>query len=76
MVQPLKNKKFASLGTSPYTMGKDTIVYFEDDIKSAVEWLLQRKLGNKLKAVNFEGEEMLVFYKKDFEEAFVDLKIK
>ena len=44
--------------------------YHEDDIKSAVEWLKERKLGNKLNPFDFEEKEMIVFYKKDFDEAF------
>ena len=40
--EPLKNKKLTSLGTSPYVMNKDNIVFFEKDIKSAVEWLKEK----------------------------------
>lgn len=48
--------------------------YFEYyEIKSAVEWLLSKKLGDKLKPFDFEGNEILVFYKEDFDKAFEDV---
>lgn len=48
--------------------------YFKfHEVKSSVEWLLSKKLGDKLKAVDFEGKEMLVFYKEDFDRAFEDV---
>ena len=45
------------------------------DIKSAVEWLLSKRVFKKCKGtlVNTELDEMYVFRKEDFEEAFEDV---
>ena len=68
--EPLKNKKHISKMGEPsyYVEG-----YTKEEIKSAVEWLLSKRLGRTLKAVTPEGREMIVYYKDNFDESFEDV---
>lgn len=43
------------------------------DIKLAIEWLKERRLGKYCKPFDVNDKEMIVFYKKDFDKAFEDV---
>ena len=73
--EPLKNKKleFDTDKETGKPLPKDQIsgFYFHNDVKSAVEWLLSKRSDIKQIFEN-DKEELVIFYKKDFDEAFED----
>lgn len=50
--------------------------YTAEDIRSAVEWLLERRVLTGKIIKNLNNEEWWVFKKKDFERAFEDVTKK
>lgn len=72
--KPLKDKTQSHCHRKDLTDRHD--IHDDIDIKSAVEWLLNKKLGDKLKPFDFEGNEMIVFYKEDFDKAFEDVTLE
>ena len=67
--RPLKGKRrYLGPGNLP-----DYWLYKHRDVKSAVEWLMSRKLGTTAKAFDFEGNQYYVFKADDFNEAFHDV---
>ena len=78
MPEPLKGKERYAPINSVFKETRTGVpvarVFWKPDVASAIEWLLKRKLGDKLKAVILpHGGEVIVFYKKDFDEAFADV---
>lgn len=79
--EPLKNKEIYKIEVPEPLKGKMTagaecsIWKKSKDIKSAVEWLLSKRVFKKCKGtlVNTELDEMYVFKKEDFEKAFEDI---
>lgn len=81
--EPLKGKLdcFKSMRDKKYPDGECPFCYHDEHfadviyIKSAIEWLLSKRVFKKCKGklVNTDLEEMYVFKKEDFEEAFEDV---
>lgn len=68
-------KTFNPEGEFSYCSRCEAVITAFEDIESAVEWLLQKRVFKKCKGtlVNTELDEMYVFKKEDFEKAFEDV---
>lgn len=68
MVEPLKNKKVTQ---DNFVIGEIDILYYDKDIKSAVEWL-REELSRGI-SLNQKGNEMMLMISKKIDEAFEDV---